>query len=63
MIRNGDYLNSFRPAYTNAVKENKEEFTYKGQPMLTKFAKYVCEFSDLELLKLGEHSLAFQSNV
>lgn len=33
-------------AYQRALKEGKDEFSFFGQPLLTKYAKYLLEYID-----------------
>jgi len=36
----------FKKLYEESVKSNAEQFTFKGRPVLTAFAKYVIEYLD-----------------
>ena len=37
---------SFELAYLNAIKQNKEVFTFQGQDVLVEYAKYWLEAAD-----------------
>lgn len=39
-----DELPQLKRAYNKAVKENKTEFTFKGNVLLVSYAKYVIEY-------------------
>jgi len=38
-----------RAAYDKAVEQGAEEFTFKGEPLWTDYAKYVLEYLDYKL--------------
>jgi hypothetical protein len=41
-----NFVNDFRKAYDEAVKNGDEVYTFKGHEVLTQYAKYVLEYLD-----------------
>lgn len=41
-------------SYDKAVKEGKTDFTFDGDTLLVQYAKYVLEYMEMELKRLGE---------
>lgn len=39
----------FRKAYNQAVKENKDSFTFDGNEFVTNYAKYLLQYLDQEM--------------
>ncbi len=42
-------LINLKRSYTLAVEENKEQFTFKGNELLTSYAKYLIEYLESRL--------------
>ena len=42
---------SLKKAYAKAQKENVESFNFYGQEILTRYAKYLLEYLDMQIAK------------